>query len=169
MFKQCRSFMVNDLLKWKLERVNDSQSQNEKSKACVLIATIMLTVYKTAAGWAHTASICQLRTFGVTFNKWRLSGSRRIGLVLYNMFLMSKNFFCISVCIRYVPKYEVSEALGFFRQQNRPWVCYFWTEVVFLGKPAAKGCYHCLDFQKFLPPHPSVKESTRPRYLSTLF
>lgn len=42
--------MVNGLLKWKLEMVNDSQSQNEKSKAYVLIAAIMLTVYKTAAG-----------------------------------------------------------------------------------------------------------------------
>lgn len=85
--------MVNSLLTWKLKMVSHSQSQNEKSKASVLIAAMMLTVYKRAAGWAHTTSICQLRTFGMTFNIWSLSGSRRIGLVSYNVLIMSKNNF----------------------------------------------------------------------------
>lgn len=88
--KQCRSLMVSSLLKWKLVMVNDSQSQNKRSKACVLIAAIMLTVYKTAAGWAYTASFCQFGTLGITFNNWSLSGSRGIGLVSYNVLFMSK-------------------------------------------------------------------------------
>lgn len=138
--KQCRSLMVSSLLKWKLVMVNDSQSQNKRSKASVSIAAIMLTVYKTAAGWAYTASFCQFGTLGITFNNWSLSGSRGIGLVSYNVLFMSKKKVCISICTTRVPKYEASGAFGLFIQQSRPWVCYFWTEVVFLGKSAAKGC-----------------------------
>lgn len=94
--------MMNGLLTGKLKTVKDSQSQNEKSKACVLIAAIMLTVCKTAAGWAHTASICQLRTLGMAFNKWSLSGSRRIGLVSYNVLFMSKKNFFLYLYLHYI-------------------------------------------------------------------